>query len=209
MNKTKLALHFSSNNREQLIDDLKTLSHKIFMRALFPTTIKEGWLQRWITNIPNYVDWAINRHSEWQLIRGECTMEYKLNPELTLYGQVDRIDSNNQQHAVVDYKTGSTKPSGKKVSNGEVVQLPFYAFLDDKITQAEYLSLGTQREVKSIALIKENELEELKSEHASRINHLFSRIKNNAPLTANGDDAICSYCDYEGLCRKSHWSQST
>ena len=202
----KTGLTFITSNRDQLINTLKLLSQKIFTRAIFPATIKEGWLQRWVTNIPDYIDWAIDRSSEWKLLRGEYTLEYELNPKVTLYGQVDRIDSNNREHAVVDYKTGSSKPSGKKVLNGEIVQLPFYAFLDEKITQAEYLSLGSQREVKSVALLNESELTELKAQHASRINQLFSKISNNAPLIANGEDAICSYCDYEGLCRKSHWS---
>ncbi len=202
----KTGCTFSSDNRDHLIEQLTNLSTKVFMRAVFPTTVKEGWLHRWVINIPYYIDWAINRSSEWKIIRGECSMEHKLNAELTLYGQLDRIDSNNQHHAVVDYKTGSTKASGKKVVNGETVQLPFYALLDDKITQAEYLHLGTQKEVATVAKINENDLDELKKEHATRIEDIFSQIKNNAPLTANGEDSTCSYCDYEGLCRKSHWS---
>ncbi len=204
--KNKSGITFSDAHRDQLIEQLEEISTTLFMRAAFPTPVKEGWLRRWIINIPYYIDWAIHRNSEWQPLRGECLMEHKLGPELTLYGQIDRIDSNNIDHAVVDYKTGSTKPTGKKVLNGETVQLPFYALLDKKITQAEYLSLGTQGEIKSVARINENELDDLKNEHASRIANLFEQIKNETPLTANGDDSTCSYCDYEGLCRKSHWN---
>jgi ATP-dependent helicase/nuclease subunit B len=124
---------------------------------------------------------------------------------VVLFGHIDRIDSDTKNYAVIDYKTGSTKPSKKKVLNGETVQLPFYALLDKRITQAEYLTLGTQGEVKPSALVNNEELEHLKSEHLPRIEHLISELKAQAPLPANGEDKVCRVCDYEGLCRKSHW----
>ena len=202
----KSGAEFSIHHREQLIEQLKEVSIAQFMRAVFPTTVKEGWLRRWLINIPPYIDWAIQRRSEWQPIRGECAIENKLSPDITIYGQIDRVDSNNKDHAVVDYKTGSTRPTGKNVLAGETVQLPFYALLDEKIIQAEYLSLGSQNEVKSVARIDEADLHDLKNAHTSRIKYLYEKLKNNARLTANGDDSTCQHCDYEGLCRKSHWN---
>ena len=106
---------------------------------------------------------------------------------------------------MIDYKSGSTAPSRKKVLNGETVQLPFYALLDKRITQAEYLALGTQGEAKSSALVKEADLEQLKQDHLPRIESLIGQLRNQARLPANGEDGICRVCDYEGLCRKSHW----
>lgn len=204
--KNKTGSLFTSDNRSVLITQLIDVSSQLFMRASFPTTVKEGWLQRWVNNVPAYIDWAIDRGKAWRALRGEVSLEVKLNDDIILYGHIDRIDSDTKNYAVIDYKTGSTKPSKKKVLNGETVQLPFYALLDKKIIQAEYLTLGMQGEVKSNAFTSDDELEQLKQAHHSRIESLIRELQNQAPLPANGDDNTCRVCDYEGLCRKSHWA---
>lgn len=196
---------FTHNHRDLLITDLSDISKHLFMRASFPSSVKEGWLQRWLSNVPAYIDWAIERGKQWQTLRGEASLEVILNDDITLYGHIDRIDSDMKQHAVVDYKTGSTKPSKKKVLNGELVQLPFYALLDKKITQAEYLTLGTQGEANTNALVSGQVLEKLKQDHLPRIENLVDKLKSHSPLPANGEDNVCRVCDFEGLCRKSHW----
>ncbi len=206
--KNKPGSTFSNDNRATLIAQLTAVSSELFMRASFPTNVKQGWLQRWLSNVPQYIDWAIDRSQEWKTLRGEASLEISLDNNLILYGHIDRIDSNTKSYAVIDYKTGSTKPSKKKVLNGETVQLPFYALLDKRITQAEYLTLGTQGEVKPSALISDEELENLKSEHLPRIENLVNELRAQTPLPANGEDNVCRVCDYEGLCRKSHWVSS-
>ena len=85
------------------------------------------------------------------------------------------------------------------------MQLPFYALLDNKINQAEYIGLGTKGVVQSYALDNEEKLEELKHKNAERLNLLLSKILNQSELPATGTDNVCRLCDYEGLCRKSHW----
>ena len=204
--KNKTGCAFNNDNRTNLITQLTITSSELFMRAPFPSTVKEGWLQRWLSNVPAYIDWAIERGQQWKTLRGEASLEVKLDNDLVLYGHVDRIDSDTKNYAVIDYKTGSSKPSKKKVLNGETVQLPFYALLDKNITQAEYITLGTQGEVKPSALVNNEELEVLKSEHLPRIESLIKQLKDQAPLPANGDDHVCRVCDYQGLCRKSHWA---
>ncbi|MDW3094251.1 MAG: PD-(D/E)XK nuclease family protein [Gammaproteobacteria bacterium] len=204
--KHKTGITFNNDNRSNLITQLSSISSELFMRAPFPTTVKEGWLQRWLSNVPFYIDWAIERGQQWKTLRGEASLEVKLDNDVILHGHVDRIDSDTNNYAVIDYKTGSSKPSKKNVLNGETVQLPFYALLDKKITQAEYITLGTQGEVKPSALVSDDELEELKSEHLPRIESLIKRLRNQAPLPANGDNKVCRVCDYQGLCRKSHWA---
>lgn len=202
----KTGSSFTTSNRTLLIEQLINTSSLLFKRAMFPSSVKEGWLQRWLTNVPAYIDWAVERSKDWSTLRGECTLEFKLDNGVTLYGQIDRLDSDTNSYAVVDYKTGSSKPSKKNVMNGETVQLPFYALLDERITQAEYLSLGSQGEAKSTALLKTEELEELKSDHLSRLQTLLIELNNGASLPAHGDNRACRICDYEGLCRKSHWT---
>lgn len=197
---------FNSNNSSKLVEQLSALSTSVFMHAAFPNTVKQAWLQRWLTNVPAYIDWAIERAKQWRPMRGESLIQTQLNARISLYGQIDRIDSDTQNIAVIDYKTSSSKPTKKSVINGELVQLPFYALLDDNIIQAEYLSLGTQGEIKSSASINADELAELKSEHLPRLEYLLNELVNEANLTAQGDDYTCGICEYQGLCRKQHWN---
>ncbi len=203
-NKTELI--FTSENYELLVKQLIQLSTSVFMHSAFPTTVKQGWLQRWLGNVPAYIQWAIERAKEWHALRGESLLQTPLDKNFSLYGQVDRIDSSAQQFAVIDYKTGSIRPSKKSVMSGEVVQLPFYALLDEKITQAEYLSVGIQGEVKASAALNEKELALLKAEHRPRLERLLNALLKQTKLTAQGDDDACRICDYHGLCRKQHWN---
>ena len=204
----KSELTFNSQNRKALIEQLTQLSRSIFMHSAFPTTVKQGWLQRWLNNVPAYIDWSIERAKQWRSLRGESMIQTHLNDDFTLYGQIDRIDSDTQHLAVVDYKTSSVKPTKNKVINGELVQLPFYALLDDNITQAEYLSLGIQGEAKASAVVSEQELSELKEQHKPRLESLLNQLLNDATLRAQGNENSCRVCDYHGLCRKEHWSEN-
>ena len=90
--------------------------------------------------------------------------------------------------------------------SGELVQLPFYALLDDNITQAEYLSVGIKGEVKASATLNEQELTLLKAEHKPRLENLLNALLKQTKLSAQGDDDACRVCDYHGLCRKQHWN---
>lgn len=200
---------FSQDNRNQLIDELAALSTEIFMRAIFADTVKQGWLQRWLSNIEGYIDWALARSRDWQTLYGERKFTCQLNADVSLYGSIDRIDSRTDKYALIDYKTGGSPASNKSVLCGEVVQLPFYALLDERIRQVEYLYLGLQEGVKSVALIQDQELEDLKAEHRSRLHSLINELTSGAArLPAHGDASVCRVCDYQGLCRKAHWQQS-
>ena len=203
-NKTTLA--FNTDNRDMLNKQLSDISTAIFMHAAFPKAVKQGWLQRWLSNAPAYIEWALQRAEDWRAVRGESAIQTTLNEQFTLYGKIDRIDSDTQHFAVVDYKTGSAKPSKKNVMNGELVQLPFYALLDENIIQAEYLSLASQGEVKASVKLDEQVLTTLKSEHKHRLESVLNALLNETKLNAQGDEYTCERCDYHGLCRKEHWN---
>ena len=199
-------IEFSSDNRNDLIDRLTQTSTLTFQQALFPNTVIQGWLQRWITNIPAYINWQIQRSETWTPKLGEHKYNRPLDNSVTLEGRIDRIDIQQQDHALIDYKSGGL-PSDKSVKAGEAVQLPFYALLDQKAIRAEYLELGKQGTVTSKAVLHADELNELKSKNAERLSSLIKKITDQRTLPAHGKDSDCKLCDYEGLCRKSHWCE--
>ena len=201
-------IDFSANTRETLIDKLHELSLQIFMRTAYPDAIKEGWLRRWTSNIPSYIDWCISRSQAWRPSDGERTFEEAFTNTIKLHGQIDRVDTNGSTYSIVDYKTGAA-PSKTSVMTGETVQLPFYALLSERINQAEYLELNKQYSAESKTILNEDELDELKSKHQSRLTQLLADLTNNAELPASGEDNVCRYCEYEGFCRKSHWNPTS
>lgn len=197
----------SATNRTTLLDDLNTISHQVFASSPFSHSLVNGWLQRWLVNIPSYVDWLIDTGADWSVLKGEVLLETGLNDKLTLFGQIDRLDisSKSQQYALIDYKTGTNIPSKKNIMLGEAVQLPFYSLLNSQVEEVKYLDLGSQEKVSVAAMIKGDELAEMQKNHRDRLTLLFEELCSQADLPANGEENICSYCDYQGLCRKSHW----
>ena len=200
-------IDLTSQDRNQLIDKLTETSILTFEKTLFPKSVTHGWLQRWITNIPAYIDWLMERRKEWTPISGEHKLSQPLNDSITIEGRIDRIDVQLKDHALVDYKSGGLPPD-KSVKAGEAVQLPFYALLDPHVTRTEYLELAKQGAVSSKSILEGETLEALKSQTAERLERLVEKILNSNQLPAHGQDTECRLCDYEGLCRKSHWSEA-
>lgn len=201
-------IDFALDARDTLISKLTEISTETFMRTSFPDAIKQGWLQRWLSNIASYIDWAIARSEIWQPQQGEVVLGETLCAGIDLKGQIDRLDTNSDGLALIDFKTGII-PTEKSVIQGETVQLPFYTLLSNDIVQAEYLELGNQNGVKTKVSLNAQDLAELKANHQARLLQLVNDLKHNAPLAALGNERVCKYCDYQGFCRKAHWSMNT
>ena len=196
---------FSKHTNEQLCAALEMISNEQFKNTTFTSTSVQGWLQKWLATIPHYITWCLQRHQEWRILRGEVWCEHVMQNNILLQGQIDRIDQNNNHLSVIDYKTGSVIASDTSVTSGETVQLPFYALLTPNVSQVEYLSLGERNTIKSKVIINGDKLEQLKQQHISRISQLYREIQAENSLPANGDDTTCGFCEYQGMCRKSHW----
>lgn len=194
----------NADAHDTLVDKLTKISTEVFIRTAYPDAIKQGWLQRWLTNIPSYIDWTIFRSEEWQPQQGEVVFNTALTETVTLQGQIDRLDSNTKGLALIDYKTGAL-PSKKSVLQGETVQLPFYALLADKVVQAEYLELGKAESVAAKVSLHEQDLQELSRHHYQRLTQIINELSNNTLLPALGNGRVCKLCDYQGFCRKAHW----
>ncbi len=192
------------DNRRDAEAHLIKISEKVFLADLDENVLHNSWLHRWKKHIPAYIDWQIQHQQDWRIYQSEQQLEREIETSLTIYGRLDRIDKNraDNSHAIIDYKTGRTARQ-EDVDNGENVQLSTYALLDDNASEVSYLSVDSSyQKVETKSFLADDKLQENRELNKQRLGELFKQIKQNTPLTAWGDDGVCNFCDFSGLCRK-------
>ena len=192
----------NADNRTPAIELLKQLSQTEFTKDLEDNVHHRGWLKRWLDIIPAYIDWQIERQQTWHIDKMEQKLETTIKHQYQLRGRLDRIDKQQHQFSIIDYKTGRTA-SQADVNSGEDVQLVSYAMLMDDVQEVTYLSLD--KTVKNTATLYDDELDELKQLNLQRLESLLESLQEGAALSAWGDEKVCGFCDMSGLCRKQSW----
>ena len=200
-------------NQEKATLLLENISKKIFSTDIEDNFIHRGWLKMWLNIIPRYINWQINQANSWEIHKLEEQIEnIKISPYINIGGIIDRIDINQNNLCVIDYKTGMT-PDSESVLSGEAIQLPFYALIADtqlshqravKTNEVHYLSLSQDKFGLKISL-NEEDLADLKPRVSKRLTDIFNDIHNGQALPAWGDSSTCSRCSMDGLCRKQVW----
>ena len=200
------------HNRIEAEKLLQKISQKVFSQYSDIETTKgindQLWLQRWLNLIPYFIDWEIDRQLNYTPLHQELSISYNVDRSSKIHGRIDRVDKSISGLSIVDYKTGFI-PTKKSIIAGEEVQLPTYALLNEshtneKTNRVEYVAIGANT-VKSTAIIKDNELNDLKREHLHRLKSFFNNIKQNTPLIALAENDTCERCNAFGVCRKSFW----
>jgi len=196
---------FDNNNRQAAIDLLNEISVAVFAKNLQDHFSHQGWLQKWQSQIPAYIDWEISRALHWQVSKTEISFESTTPNGIILKGQVDRLEKNDNDFAVVDYKTGAV-PKIDDVESGEKIQLPFYTLLakdTGSITQVSYLALDPVSK-KNSALSGES-LQTLALDIQQRLDTIVTDMAEGKGLPAWGDSTACGYCDMNRICRREVW----
>ncbi len=159
------------------------------------------WAAEFRASIPGLLDW-MSRRPPLREVRTEAELSADLDG-LRLHGILDRIETRlNGTRVIVDYKAGKV-PKEDDVLTGEAVQLLHYALLDPQVTAVEYRPL---REKKFKPVLIEDELPALREAARARLQRALARLRDGAPLPAQGIEHVCEYCDYAGLCRREDWS---
>jgi RecB family exonuclease len=155
--------------------------------------------------VPDYLDWEIQRRTEWQPLSTELKVDKALSEHLRISGRIDRLDQRAGNIALLDYKTGRP-PRSEEVLCGEAVQLPSYALLIDKpVAQLDYLEFAKDK-VSATTCAAGEALDALLSQVVQRLTLLTDALHDDAPLPAWGDPHICAYCEFGGVCRREMWS---
>ncbi|MBL4762215.1 MAG: PD-(D/E)XK nuclease family protein [Gammaproteobacteria bacterium] len=202
----------TANNQTEAIALLSKISQQVFNSDIEDNFEHRGWLHRWLNIIPAYIKQQIKHQQHWSPSLTEQYLEAVIDDTLSIKGRIDRIDrydpcedttsdlDTDNRTAIIDYKTGKSA-NLESVLAGEDVQLATYALLNPTTSQVEYLQLD-QNKARNSAVLDGDDLHSTKQQVADRLQTLFSDINTGAGMPAWGDDKICSYCDYKGLCRK-------
>lgn len=198
------------STRSEAKELLLEISRAAFADDLDANIFARGWLLRWQATIEPYLDWQLQREREWRPFASETAQRRRQSNEITdvmLQARIDRLDQSDQGQAIVDYKTGRV-PETMVVTNGENIQLPFYALtLGQAVTQALFLELAATRVSERVRL-DGPALNKLTAQVRERLLALQAALEETAALPAWGDDQVCAYCDAQGLCRKEMWLET-
>jgi ATP-dependent helicase/nuclease subunit B len=193
-----------ADNRAAALRLLRQISEAVFADAVRDNFQARSWLHQWLNCLPDYLDWLSKRERNWQLRAVEVQAERNFSKHLRLKGRIDRVDQRAGRLAVVDYKTG-TPPATDDVLLGEAVQLPSYALLlGTDVEQLEYLQIASTTVIPTVCAQGED-LQVLLQHIVDRIGAIDQALQQQAELPAWGDDKVCGYCEFSGLCRRDTW----
>ncbi len=202
-----LSSSLTIESRQVGIDLLNTIADKVFAADLEDNTLHRVWLERWRNGIASYIDWQTEHAANWSVYGVEHHIEIEPNDQqYGIKGRIDRVDSNNADNnsgdTIIDYKTGFSA-SYDDVMMGESIQLPFYALLWQRpTTQCTYVKLGDRV---SETIIENDDLNTIAIENRKRLDTLHKQLQDGKTLPAWGDENVCQYCEFHGICRKQSW----
>ena len=129
-------------------------------------------------------------------INGEVALEVPFNLKIgenIIHGRIDRIDDNNGEIEIMDYKTGNPKD---KLTAEEKEQLLIYKMAAQEVLKLKPKQLTyhyLEKDKKMSFVGTEQEVENLKN----KITEIIKKIKNNEFEKVPGHD--CEYCDFKEL----------
>jgi ATP-dependent helicase/nuclease subunit B len=189
---------------------LELATEAVFRPLLDKNPAALGFYVQWKKMMPEYLEWA-QKHTakDWLFELGEHDAERELDWShqgrsfsIRLHGRIDRIDTNNQQRMIIDYKTIDPSRLRKGLKQIEDHQLAFYGLMME-ITDvpARYVAFDKTKVVE----IEAKPYAEWCAALKEQIQMHISDMANDVPLPANGVGKACDWCEMRGLCRKGAW----
>lgn len=188
--------------RDMLETELRRISEGVFALALAHDYLAHAWLLRWQEQIPAYLDWQLATEREgWRYAAAEQPFSVEISAHLTLRGRIDRIDRQNGQTRVLDYKTQAPAALKNRLKEaGEDVQLACYAYACGAPSAAFVALDGVE------AVTPSQDLDELARLNIERLRGVFERLHEGAAMPAHGAESACGHCEMRGLCRQGTWT---
>ena len=196
-------LHKESDHYTQSQSMSKALHQKMDM--LLPSTKSKESYQKllWKEKLKGYVERQISHfNAGWRVIAKEAEVTGTIGG-LKFKGRIDRIDQNDAQTLVLDYKSGSTKEANKS-KNLETLndfQMSIYTHLLEgkyQNVQLAFLKIFEGGEIEEITVLEEKNA--LLSEH-------IIALKQSKRLEATRCEKTqtCQYCAFTLLCERGEY----
>ena len=197
--------------------DLTGLLHASTKRVLAESKLtatalaRQLFTWRWLPLLPLYANLFLQRRrAGWTVVGIEKKIEAKLSKDLLLTGKIDCLEERDGTRAVIDFKTGQTRP--KEAVSGEQPQLPLYAAMADASSAAScFIKLRIENGApvcKELPLAKHGGHDRLGKQLQAHFSALLSSgLAAGQTLPANGAESSCRYCRVQGLCRRGHWQE--
>lgn len=190
---------FDEADQATVIACLQALADAAFARDLDARPLARIWRREFEGLTPWLAETLIARSRdvqvqvEWEQPRSVAGW--------TLKGTIDRLESDADGQRIVDYKTGSRVPKPEEITAGEAVQLPHYGLEAGRAASLEYWKLAAEKEKDRLQAVPDAALTPLLSGIEARLAQLRRDIDAGHALPAHGDEAVCTRCDYRGICR--------
>ena len=189
----------SKNNKLSIINILEESTYiaekKFFLEDQLPYE-----MQLWRNLLPNIAEYFYLSIDKKYNFKSEDNMSI-IYSDMQLVGRCDLIYSIGNDKYVVDYKTGSAIPTRKSVTEGQLLQLPFYTILNSNITTAFYMFLNIYtKKIKHVSF-SYDDLEEARSIIFTAIDNIKKNIINKNFLLVEKSVLGCNKCGYQDLNR--------
>lgn len=195
---------------EQQAALLARVTEEVFAPILDKNPAALGFYVQWKKIMPEYLAWS-QKHADqgWMFELGEHDVQRELDwthqgrPfSLRLHGRIDRIDKNNDQQMIIDYKTIDPSRLRKGLNEMEDHQLAFYGLMMElTAVPACYVALDKTK----VIAIEAKPYAEWCTELEKKIKTNIVEMAEDVPLPANGVGKTCEWCEMRGLCRKGAW----
>ncbi len=208
--KGKAVFSFGSTIHNTFYEFLNSTGKKKTLKNL-EEIYGRNWIDEWYENkkqkedyrkngeriIKNFYENYSKKQPQLLEINGTLALETPFNLKIgedTIYGRIDRIDNNNGEIEIIDYKTGKPKD---KLTPEEKEQLLIYQMAAQEVLgiKPQKLTYHYLEEDKKVSFLGTDlEIENLRT----KIKEIIKKIKNNDFSAIPGYH--CEYCDFKDLC---------
>jgi len=192
----------TEHSATELETALQQISEEVFADLLKNDFLARAWLARWLKAVPAYLENQLASAAEgWRYQQGETPIKLQLDG-VELYGRIDRLDVNDEQRRVLDYKLQSLATLRNKLREpGEDVQLACYAAAH-QAQVAAFIGIDGEA-VKEVAPTQA--IETLSQLNLQRLSQVMTQLRAGKVAVANGIEAVCQHCEMGAICRQAEW----
>ena len=193
-----LAEVINKYNKEKnfiFFEELNKISHSS-KKLFYPNNSALHDYQLWIKILPHLSNFLIKDIDKKYDFSTEKRIYKPYRDFIKLCGRFDLEYKIGNKHYVIDYKTGSI-PSKIAVFNGTKLQLPFYSYIDQNFTDAEYIGINISNNSIKRLSFNVSDFRYSKNIITENLDKIILYIQNNTPVVVKRSTQGCLNCGYK------------